>query len=85
MDKRKSETLPGSGSEIYEAEGAARLMENELAKRWNVGVITSGSATTDLGGKLPPRPWLLNSPAARTFAPVDWSVFGELPPIGEPQ
>ena len=88
MDKRRPETLPDSGSEIYDPEGAARLMEKELAKRWNLGIrktpITSGSATTDLGGKLPPRPWLTNSPAARTFAPVDWSVFGELPPFVSP-
>ena len=40
---------------IYDPEGAARLLESELAKRWTVGIrktpITS-SATTDLGGKL---------------------------------
>ena len=67
---------------------AARMMEKELAKRWNLGVrktpITNGSATTDLGGKLPPRPWLSSSPAARTFASVDWSVFGELLPFVSP-
>ena len=88
-DKRKPETLPDSGSEIYDPEGAARLVESELAKRWNVGVrktpITSDSATTDLGGKLPPRPWLTNSPAVRAFAHVDWSVFGEFTSICEPR
>ena len=63
-------------------------MENELAKRWNVCVrktpTTCGSAATDLGGKLPPRPWLTNSLAARSFALVKWSVFGELPPYVSP-
>ena len=37
MDKRRPETLPDSCSEIYDPEGAARLMEKELGKELEFG------------------------------------------------
>ena len=66
-DKRRPGTLPDSGSENYDPKIAARMMKKEVAKRWNLGTrktpMSSGCATTDHGGKLPPRPWLTSSAA----------------------